>query len=513
MGLLSRHGAALGLGVLAALATTVLSGPAGARPAADDPFGGTWTSTDLDGSRQELHVARGATPGTWWVQLADEKSGLCANNRVYGSGLGQLTGGKLTGALDLVCPSGTKTPGVPFSFTSKAQNVLVDGLGVTWSRPAAAPPAKGLALGGRIVFSSDRSGDRELYTVNADGTGLKRLTTAAGADTAPRWSPDGTRIAFESERDHQSASPLQVTSEIYVMRADGGAQTRLTENDVEDWGPGWSPDGGRLTFARSVPGNDFDVFTMRADGTNATNLTPGPGRDFAPDWSPDGTRIAFASDDDGDYDLYVVPAAGGAATKLFEGSDDVGSPRWRPNGQWLVFAGFDPLTDAPDLYLAATTGFPVYRLRSDLAFDRAAAWSPDGGWLLFSTDRDTGQEDLFVMRPDGSDVRLLLGGDGTDTAGDWTAGSPAATNCTITGTAGRDTLVGTAKADVICGLGGNDTLKGWKGNDVLRGGAGNDTLVGGGGNDRLEGGPGKDTGNGGPGSDRCLTEKRWLCES
>lgn len=511
--MLSGRGTALGLAAcLGVILAIVVSGPAGAGSAASDPYGGTWTSTDLDGSRQELHVARSSTPGTWHVQLLDEKSGLCANDRIYGSGVGQLAGGKLGGALDLVCPSGTKTTGVPFSFTSKAQNVLVDGLGVTWSRPAAAAPATGLALGGRIVFSSNRSGDFEIYSIAANGTGLKRLTTAAGDDSAPRWSPDGKRIVFESERDHQSAVP-SVTSELYVMRADGSAQTRLTTNDVADWGPDWSPDGTRIAFARAVPGNDFDVLTMRADGTDTVNLTPGPGRDFAPAWAPDGTRIAFASDDDGDYDLYVVPAAGGATAKLFDGSADAGSPRWRPNGQWLSFSGFDPLTDSSDVYVAAPSGFPGYRLTFDLAFDCCATWSPDGGWLLFSSERDTGQFDLLVMRPDGTGRRLLLGGEGVDVGADWTGTPSTASGCTLTGTPGKDVLVGTATADVICGLGGNDTLKGWKGNDVLRGGAGDDVLVGGGGNDHLEGGPGKDTANGGPGNDRCLTEKRWLCES
>ncbi len=495
-----------------------VTGLSGAGAAGSDPFGGTWASTDANGVKQELLVTRTLTAGVYGVQVEIAKSGLCANNRAYSSGVGQLSAGKLTGALSFSCPSGQQHPGIPFSFTQQAANVLVDGLGVVWSRPAPAPPAKGLALKGRIVFSSNRSGDFEIYVINANGTGLRRLTKAQGADTSPRWSPDGKRFVFESERDHQSANPQSVTSEIYVMNADGTGQKRLTTNDVEDWGPDWSPDGKRIAFARpgSAPFSDFDVHVMNADGSNATDLTPGPGRDFSPAWSPDGTRIAFASDDDGDYDLYTVASAGGPATKLFDGPADVGSPAWRPDGQRISFTGFDPLSDASDIYVSAPNGFAAARLTFDLAFDCCTTWSPDGGWLLTSSERDSGDRDLYVMRPDGSDLRLLVGGAGIDFAADWTtaaATSSPGKACTITGTPGKDTLVGTAKADVICGLGGNDTLKGWKGNDILRGGPGNDALVGGGGNDRLEGGPGKDTGNGGPGKDVCLTEKRWQCES
>jgi TolB protein len=485
--------------------------------AGSERFGGTWISTDLDGSAQQLAIERLSAPGSYVVHYEDTKASLCANDRVYGTGLGQTAGAVLTGAITLTCPSGKQIPAVGFSFTSQAQNVLVDGLGVVWSRPAPAPSAKGLGLTGRIVFSSNRSGDFEIYTVNANGTGLRRLTAAPGTDTAPRWSPNGKRIVFESERDHQAATPLQVTSELYVMNADGTGQTRLTDNAVEDWGPDWSPDGTRIAFSRpgAAAGSDFDIHVMDADGSGVVDLTPGSSRDLSPAWSPDGTRIAFVSDAGGDYDLYTVAPTGGAVSKVVDGSASMGGPAWRPGGAWVSLTGFDLLSDRPDVYLAAATGFPVLRLTADLAWDCCARWSPDGGRIIFSSERESGAGDLFVMSPDGSDVRLLIGADGYDTTPDWTAATATATGsgCTITGTSGKDTLVGTAKADVICGLGGNDTLKGWKGNDVLRGGAGNDALVGGAGNDRLEGGAGQDTANGGPGKDVCKTEKRWLCES
>lgn len=486
-----------------AVAVAVVSA-GGASTAANDAFGGLWRSTDIDGSRQQLAISLSAA-GTYFVSYEDEKAGVCANGRVYGSGLASAAGSKLSGTLDLTCESKQQFPGVGLTLTyHAAAGTLVDGLGVTWSHEPAAPAVKGLQ--GRIAYFSNRSGDYEIWTMNADGSGQKRLTTSPGADVVPRWSPDGGRIVFESTRD-------QNDSEVYVMNAGGSGQSRLTDNAVDDWGPVWSPDGSRIAWSTAGvhPGSDFDVWVMNADGSGKKDLTPGPGRDFAPDWSPDGKRIVFASDDDGDYDLYSIAPDGSGLAKLFDGDADVGSPRWSPDGERVAFTGFDLFTGEPDIAFWAG-GPAIGRLTVDVAWDCCATWSPDGTWLLFGTERQTGELDMLVMRPDGSGTRALLAGDGSDVPGDWIAAKATAAACTISGTNGPDKLVGTPKADVICGLGGNDVLKGWRGNDVLKGGAGADRLVGGDGNDRLEGGPGADAGNGGPGKDVCATEKRWRCE-
>ena len=108
---------------------------------------------------------------------------------------------------------------------------------------------------GQIAFTSERDGNWEIYVMNADGTGERRLTSSAGDDMLPVWSPDGSRIAFTSTRDGNG--------EVYVMNADGSDQTNLTNHPGADGGPRWSPDGTRIAFTTDrdgvIPGTLRDL--------------------------------------------------------------------------------------------------------------------------------------------------------------------------------------------------------------------------------------------------------------
>jgi Tol biopolymer transport system component len=170
--------------------------------------------------------------------------------------------------------------------------------------------------GDRIAYvewrgSTTRIIETDIYTVATDGTDRRRLTSAAGEDTDPAWSPDGQLIAFASDRAGNF--------ELYVMNADGSGQRRLTRTRaIAEYGPAWSPNGRRIAFWRRT--HSDAIATMNANGTDRRRLTA-PSADAAfPTWSPDGTRIAYVRGSDPfEEAIWVMSASGRNHRRLVRG--------------------------------------------------------------------------------------------------------------------------------------------------------------------------------------------------
>ena len=161
-----------------------------------------------------------------------------------------------------------------------------------------------------IAFATNRDGDSEIYSMNADGSGQTNLTDNPASDVHPALSPDGTKVAFATNRDGNY--------EIYVMDADGSSQTRLTTEAANDYQPDWSPDGAKLAFTSERDGIR-QIYVMNADGTSEINLSNNLSKsDELPHWSPDGGKIAFSRSlgADGNGEIYVMNADGTGQTRL-----------------------------------------------------------------------------------------------------------------------------------------------------------------------------------------------------
>ena len=238
--------------------------------------------------------------------------------------------------------------------------------------------------GRRIAFQSDRDGDSEIYVMNADGSGVTQLTHNGAGDWGPAWSPDGRRIAFQSDRDGDS--------EIYVMNAAGSGVTQLTHIDAGDYGPAWSPDGQRIAFNSDRDG-DHEIYVMNAAGSGVTQLTHHGAWDFSPAWSPDGRRIAFSSLRDGDFEIYVMNADGSGVTQLTHNDAVDWFPAWSPDGRRIAFES-DRDGDS-EIYVMNADGSGVTQLTHNDDEDWFPAWSSDGQRIAFGSNRD-GDHEIYV---------------------------------------------------------------------------------------------------------------------
>jgi Tol biopolymer transport system component len=156
------------------------------------------------------------------------------------------------------------------------------------------------------------------YLVRTDGSGARRLPYIPFTAV---WSPDGRGIAFARPRGRTGSGPCCDSSpaDIYVMNADGSGTRKLTHNAGRNAEPAWSPDGRKIAFRSTRDGNR-DIYVMNANGSNQRNLTRNPAQDSRPSWSPDGRRIAFVSDRDGRLEAHVMNADGSGQRSLTHGT-------------------------------------------------------------------------------------------------------------------------------------------------------------------------------------------------
>ena len=265
---------------------------------------------------------------------------LAANCDVVGADVqtaGVTGGSTTTAAFEVACLP------VPQLAFVRDEDIYLKAVSSPLTRLTSEPGVDGdpaWSSAGRIAFTTRRHGNAELYVMDADGTNPVRVTTSAGDDAMPTWSPSGDRIAFHSARD--------VSLEIYVVNADGTGATRLTNNAAADYQPAWSSTG-RIAFISTRDHPAGEIYVMDEDGSNVVRLTNNTATESGPAWSPDGSMIAFSRAIDCIYYYYeyscgqalLVMNADGSGERTLPTGDGTSlenmDPSWSPNGDAIAF--------------------------------------------------------------------------------------------------------------------------------------------------------------------------------
>ncbi|MCL7453609.1 MAG: hypothetical protein M8467_11250 [Anaerolineae bacterium] len=264
-----------------------------------------------------------------------------------------------------------------------------------------------------IAYQSRPSGEAvwSLYVMGSDGGNHTLLAEAQGGFLSPpSWSPDGSQIAFVSDR---GGNP-----DIWVTGIGGGDPVNLTQHEAKDHSPAWSHDGEWIAFASLRDALYWELYVMRADGSEVQRLTWWEdASDLSPTWSPDDTRLAFASKRDGNWEIYAMDRDGSNLVRLTEHPDDDTNPAWAPEGSRIAFESTrDGYADI--FVMPVSGGEPVNVSNAPFSSEHGPTWSPDGGRIAFYSDRD-GEWDIYVMGSDGSDVAKLTGDDSNDQVPAW----------------------------------------------------------------------------------------------
>lgn len=270
--------------------------------------------------------------------------------------------------------------------------------------------------GNRIVFQSNRDGNYEIYVMNADGSDQRRLTHQLEADRQPDWSPDGKRIVFQSYRGSNSYGGT-MTSDLWAMDPDGGNLEQITATPEAEITPRYSPDGNRIVYVSGPPGDPHLMVSFAAAGPAGyrprelkSAQWPLPKDIGNPIWSSDGKWIYFdASEGVVDTDLMAVNVNDGSRKSLLNYRYHSFYPSPSPDGKKLAFgANLERKPRQWDIMVMDVASGRAERLVGEPGYDAIPEWSPDGRKIIFLSSK-TGNQEIYVIGADGSGMTQLTG--------------------------------------------------------------------------------------------------------
>jgi TolB protein len=228
--------------------------------------------------------------------------------------------------------------------------------------------------GNTVLFSSDRSGNADIWSIPVSGGEPVPFAASPLADDTPIFSPDGSQVLFRSDRAG--------SSDLWVVPATGGEPRQLTEGPSNEFPGAWSPDGKSTLFASDRGGAGGDLWVVPAAGGEPTRLTHDNVRPATPEWSPDGRYVFYVGERaGGGRDLYRLPATGGKPQPL-GANRSIGNSQLSKDGSQLSYSSFEGGWAFVDV-IPAVGGTPRrMTTQKEYVFQPRAVWSPDGSYLL-----------------------------------------------------------------------------------------------------------------------------------
>jgi Tol biopolymer transport system component len=238
--------------------------------------------------------------------------------------------------------------------------------------------------------------------VNFDGSNLRRLTFTSANENHPAFSPDGTQIIFNSNRENEN-------EDVYVMNIDGTNPQKVTNWDktTETAEPGcWSPDGTKILFWSNRNGTD-DIYVVNAETIRPKVVLSDAERNLTdPSFSPDGKRMQYVKEGENKSgELRILDLQTHQSTLVQKTELSNISADWSPDGNWIAFS--DRLNGNSEIFILKPDGSHLQNLTKNQATDSSPAWSPDGRRIVFSRAHLSGGVQLHIMNADGSDVHPL----------------------------------------------------------------------------------------------------------
>lgn len=276
---------------------------------------------------------------------------------------------------------------------------------------APASPARAAWPGGngRIAFTgcdNGCEGQVDIFDLGRAGGRVRRLTHSKLRDFAAEYSPDGERIVYVCKGWQRGSH-----SEICIMNAAGRKRSVLSDDDVEQSSPGWSPDGRHIVFSQTYDDGDDKItegiYVMRRDGTHVRRIAD---NGFDPKWSPDGKRIAFVGvPRKFNQEIYLVSPEGKHLKRITHTGTSEDAPSWAPSGHRLTFIRYLDVRGRRagwQIFTSKRDGTDQQRLTTGgRGLNLSPAWSPDGRWIAFSRN-----ERIYKMRRDGTDLTKVKSG-------------------------------------------------------------------------------------------------------